>query len=45
MKKILVSLLLCLVTAAFAYSYEYFDLGKVAYENGRYGLQVFSHDE
>ena len=37
MKKILISLLLCLVTVAFAYSYEYFDMGRTAYENGRYG--------
>ena len=37
MKKILISLLLILFMGTSAYCYEYFDLGRSAYENGRYG--------
>ena len=36
MKKIILTLLLCIV-AQIAYGYEYFDMGKRAYDHGRYG--------
>ena len=36
MKKIIISLLLCM-TVQMAYGYEYFDMGRRAYDHGRYG--------
>lgn len=37
MKKILIFFILCFAVNIYAHSYEYFDLGRSAYENGRYG--------